>query len=175
METLDLFARGTEWTASKIPAAQGRLDAPTRLGGWNVRQLLNHLLDTQRSFLRAAQGEPATPTPGDPPELIGDEPALEYEQARLATYHAYNDPDVLAVAAPTLGIAFVEHLIHGWDLAVATDQDATMPPDLAQAAFELLDGRLGDDQRGPFFKPAVPVPPDASAQAKLLAYAGREP
>ncbi|HEX7096446.1 MAG TPA: TIGR03086 family metal-binding protein [Acidimicrobiales bacterium] len=175
MRTLDLFARGTEWTASKIPAAQSRLDEPTRLGDWTVRMLLNHLLDSQQAFAAAAAGHPVTPNPGDPPELIDDEPAWQYERARLETFYAYDDPEVLEVAEPSLAVAFVEQLVHGWDLAVATGQDATMPPDLAEAAFELIDGRLGDDNRAPYFEPAVPVPPTASAQEKLLGYVGRRP
>ena len=74
-----------------------------------------------------------------------------------------------------LGIAFCDQLIHGWDLATATGQDATMPDDLAEAAFATLDGRLTDDQRRSAFKAAVEVPDDASAQDKLLAYTGRRP
>jgi hypothetical protein len=48
-----------------------------------------------------------------------------------------------------------------------------MPEDLAAAAFAALDGRMPDDQRGQFFKPAVPTSDDATPQERLLAYAGR--
>jgi hypothetical protein len=51
-----------------------------------------------------------------------------------------------------------------------------MPADLAEAAFGVVNGRMdGPDQRGSFFKPRVPVPDDASAQDKLIGYAGRTP
>ena len=40
------------------------------------------------------------------------------------------------------GIALCDELVHGMDLATATGQDATMPEDLAEAAFATIDGRL---------------------------------
>ena len=39
----------------------------------------------------------------------------------------------------------------------------------------MLSGQLTDDRRGNVFKPAVDVADDAPAQAKLLAYTGRQP
>ncbi len=51
-----------------------------------------------------------------------------------------------------------------------------MPDDLAVAAFQMVDGRISDDQRGDSsFKLAIPVPDTATAQEKLLAYGGRSP
>ena len=44
MDLIDLFERGTDWTASKIPAALDTPDAPTLCDEWNVRTLLNHVL-----------------------------------------------------------------------------------------------------------------------------------
>ena len=76
---------------------------------------------------------------------------------------------------PSLGIAFSDQLIHGWDLATATDQDATMPAGLPEAAYEMIHGRFTDDQREGVFKPEVALPGDASAQDRLLAYTGRDP
>jgi uncharacterized protein (TIGR03086 family) len=65
--------------------------------------------------------------------------------------------------------------LHGWDLAKATRQDTTMPKGLPEAAYEMIHGRFTDEQRKGVFKPEVPVNADASAQDKLLAYAGRDP
>ena len=76
---------------------------------------------------------------------------------------------------PSLGIAFSDQLLHGWDLATATAQDATMPAGLPEAAFEMIHGRFTDDQRQGVFKPEVAVPEGASAQDRLLAYTGRDP
>ena len=50
-----------------------------------------------------------------------------------------------------------------------------MPPELAAAAYEMIHGRFTDEQRKGVFKPEVPVPADASPQARLLAYTGRQP
>jgi hypothetical protein len=50
-----------------------------------------------------------------------------------------------------------------------------MPKGLPEAAYEMIHGRFTDEQRKGVFKPEVPVNADASAQDKLLAYAGRDP
>jgi uncharacterized protein (TIGR03086 family) len=175
MDLLDLFERGTAWTASKIPAAEGKLDDSTPCHEWTVRDLINHMLHAHQLFTGATRGEPVAPPPGMPPDLLGDDPVAQYEQARQTTILAYQDPAVIEKTGPMLGIAFIDQLIHGWDLARATGQDATMPEDLARAAFQMFDGRLADEQRGTFFQPAVPVPDDARPQDKLLGYGGRQP
>jgi uncharacterized protein (TIGR03086 family) len=118
--------------------------------------------------------------------LVGDDPAAQYEEARKKTIAAYAAPGVLegtlsgAGGMPAMqifGIAFCDQLIHGWDLARATGQDAQMPEDLAGLAMQLLDGRLTDDSRGPGknFGPAVAVAEGASVQDRLLGYCGRTP
>lgn len=71
--------------------------------------------------------------------------------------------------------AISDQLLHGWDLATATDQDATMPAGLPEAAYELIHGAFTDEQRVGVFKPEVDPGPGASAQDKLLAYTGRTP
>jgi uncharacterized protein (TIGR03086 family) len=173
MELLDLYDRSTAWVASKFPAAMDHLDASTPCEDWTVRDLMNHLIQAQQLYAGAADGKPAAPPLGHPPELLGDDPARQYDEARLATLAAFRKPGVVDKAGPALGIAFADQLIHGWDLARATGQDDTMPEDLAATAFAMLDGRMPDDQRGQFFKPAVRTSGDAAPQERLLAYAGR--
>jgi uncharacterized protein (TIGR03086 family) len=175
VDLIDLFDRGKEWTASKIPAAFDQLDVPTPCDEWDVCALLNHLLSAQKHFAEAPHDESAKLPQGTPPTLLGDDAVKQYAKARETTLRVYQAPGVLEKTGPALGIAFVDQLVHGWDLAQATGQDATMPEDLAEAALAMVDGRMPDDQRGTFFKPAVPVAGDASAQARLLGYGGRQP
>ena len=87
----------------------------------------------------------------------------------------YAPEGVIEKTGPSLGIAFSDQLLHGWDVARSTDQDATMPPGLPEAAYEMIHGRFTDDQRKGVFKPEVKVAKNASAQDKLLAYTGRDP
>ena len=187
MDILDLFERGTAWTATKVAGATDAQDAQTPCDEWNVRRLIDHLLWGQQMFAAGPAGGRVAPPTEPPPELVGDEPASQYEDARKATLHAYQQPGALdgmvkgsqgdVPAMMILGIAFSDNLIHGWDLAKATGQDATIPEDLAEAAFALMNGRVPDDARGPGknFKAVVPVPDDASVQDKLIAYLGRDP
>ena len=187
MDLIEMYDRATAWTADRVAGAQDQLDAPTPCADWTVRQLLDHLLWGQAMFAAAPAGGTIAPPDGPPPALVGDDPAGQYEQARKATIAAYSEPGVLEgmvkgsagemPAFVVLGIAFCDQLIHGWDLARATSQDATMAPDLATLGWQLLDGRISDDSRGPGknFGPAISMPGDANDQEKLLAYCGRTP
>ncbi len=187
MDMIDLYDRATAWTASRIAGSEDHLDARTPCDEWTVRRLIDHLLAGQAMFAAGPTGGTIAPPSGPPPELVGVDPVAQYEEARKATLHAYaqrgvlegtiNAGDAELPAAVVLGIAFCDQLIHGWDLATATGQDAAMPADLAAVAWQLLGGRIADDSRGPgkLFKAAKPVPEDASEQDRLLAYCGRGP
>jgi hypothetical protein len=74
-----------------------------------------------------------------------------------------------------LGNVFGDQLIHGWDLAVSTGQDPTMPEGLPEAAYALTLGSWPDEQREGVLKPEIHLAADSSAQEKLLAYSGRDP
>jgi uncharacterized protein (TIGR03086 family) len=172
---LDLYKHASTWTASMVPNATEQLNAPTPCDDWDVATLMNHMLDTQRYFLGAARGEDASPPSPNPPALIGQDPAAAFHATQAEMVTAYRVPGVIEKTGPSLGIAFSDQLLHGWDLAKATAQDATMPEGLPEAAFDMIHGRFTDDQRTGIFKPEVKVASDASAQDKLLAYTGRDP
>jgi len=175
LDLLDLYQRASAWTASKVPEATGQLATRTPCDDWDVRTLMNHMLDTQNYFVTAARGGDASPPSSPPPDLMGDDPVADFARAREETVSTFSAPGVIDRTGPSLGIAFADQLLHGWDLAKATKQDATMPDGLPEAAYQMIHGRFTDDQRKGVFKPEVAVGADASAQDKLLAYTGRDP
>jgi uncharacterized protein (TIGR03086 family) len=174
-DLLDLYERASEWTLGKVPGAAPKLNERTPCDDWDVRTLLNHMLDTQHYFIGSARNEDVTPPSADPPELVGDDPAAAFELARSETLTTFGEPGVIEKTGASLGIASSDLLLHGWDLAIATGQDAQMPDGLAAAVYEMVHGRFTDDQRKGVFKPEVEVGADASPQDKLLAYTGRNP
>ena len=176
MDLLDLYSRASGWTLIKVVGAAHDLDAPTPCDPWDVRTLMNHMLETQQYFVGSATGQKASPPGQTPPAtLLGDDPVKDFRGARDEMMTTYGDKDVLAKSGPSLGIAVADQLLHGWDLAKATGQDTTMPQELAEAAYQMIHGKLTDDQRKGSFGPEVQVDSDASAQDKLLAYSGRDP
>jgi len=174
-DLLGLYGRASEWTLSKVAGATEKLNAPTPCDEWDVRTLMNHMLDAQNYFVGAARGEDVSPPSPTPPALLGADPAADFEQSREETLRTFGAEGIIEKTGPSLGIAFCDQLLHGWDLASATGQDATMPAGLPEAAYEMVHGRLTEEQRKGAFKPEVDVSPDASAQDKLLAYMGRKP
>ncbi len=175
LDLLDLYGRASDWTSTKVAGATSKLDVPSSCDGWDVRTLMNHMLQTQQYFVGAARGEDVSPPAGTPPDLVSDEPRADFARARAETLKTFGEPGVIDKTGPALGIAFSDQLLHGWDLARSTGQDATMPDGLPDAAYSIIYGRFTDDQRQGVFKPEIPVAPDAPAQDKLLAYTGRDP
>jgi uncharacterized protein (TIGR03086 family) len=174
-ELLDNFARASEWTLAKVAGATDKLDDRTPCDEWDVRMLMNHMLDTQHYFVGAARGEDVSPPGPNPPARLSKDPVADFTSARAETLQTFGEPGVIDKTGPSIGIAFADQLLHGWDLAVATGQDATMPEGLAEAAYQTIHGRFTEEQRKGVFKPAVQVPADASAQDTLLGYTGRTP
>jgi len=173
-DLLDLYARASDWCKEKVAGASN-LDAPTGCDEWNVRDLLNHMLDTQRYFAGSARGEDVSPPAPTPPKLLSGDPVGDFASARAAVLEAFGKEGVMDKTGPALGIAFSDQLLHGWDLACATGQDTTMPDGLAEEAYGAVHGQFTEEQRQGVFKPEVPVADDATAQERLLAYTGRTP
>jgi uncharacterized protein (TIGR03086 family) len=174
-DLLDLYDRASAWTLEKVKGAEGKLDGDTTCDDWNVRTLLNHMLDTQQYFEGSARGEDVNPPSPNPPALLGDDPKADFEQCRAKLLRTFAEEGVIEKTGPALGIAFADQLLHGWDLARSTGQDATMPDGLPEAAYEMIHGRFTDEQRKGVFKPEIAVDANASPQEKLLGYTGRDP
>jgi uncharacterized protein (TIGR03086 family) len=175
-DPLDLYRNASRWASEKVAGgAPGNLDAPTPCDEWDMRVLLSHMIQTQQYFAGTAQGREAPLPSPHPPNLIGSDPAADFERAREDVLRVFSQPGVIEKTGASLGIAFSDVLVHGWDVARATRQDDTMPDGLAEAAYDMIHGRFTDEQRKGLFKPEVDVAADASPQEKLLAYTGRDP
>jgi uncharacterized protein (TIGR03086 family) len=173
-DLLDLYRRGSEWCGDKVAGATA-LDGPTSCGEWTVRDLLNHMLETQQYFAGSARGEDVSPPGANPPKLLKADPVDDFAKARADVLYAFGQEGAIEKTGPSLGIAFSDQLLHGWDLAMATGQDTTMPDGLPEAAYGAIHGLFTEEQRQGVFKPELPVRDDATAQERLLAYTGRTP
>jgi uncharacterized protein (TIGR03086 family) len=120
-------------------------------------------------------------------DVLGRDPVRAYAKACKATVVALkeNQRDVIektfrmpygdSPALMALGIFGTDQLVHGWDLAKATGQDAKLPHELAEFAWAAVGGRLTEDKRGDLFKPEISVDEHAPVEEKLIAYVGRHP
>ena len=184
--TLQQTCASTERVVEGV--AEDQLDLATPCTEWDVRALLNHLLGT---FALGAALLSDTPpavdvAPGEVPatDLVGDDPLQAYRQAveRLlaaaggdALQRAHSTPLGEMPGAVLGGMTALDILVHGWDLAVATGQDATLDDALAEPALGFARETITDDSRASRIGPEVPVPADASATDRLVAYLGRRP
>jgi hypothetical protein len=84
LDLLDLYGNASEWAGTKVRGAVSDLDSPTTCDGWTVRTLMNHMLETQRYFVGSARGDAVTLSQ-EPPDLLGEHPAADFERARAET------------------------------------------------------------------------------------------
>ena len=176
LDLLDLYTRASAWTLTKVSGAVSQLDEPTTCEPWTVRTLLNHMLLVQSAFVAHARGEGfSLSLEEDPPDVLTDDPYADFERARAEALRVFGKPGVVERTGTNLGNIFGDQLLHGWDLAVSTGQDPTMPGGLPEAAYALVLGAFTDEGRKGVLKPAVSVAADASVQERLLAYSGRDP
>lgn len=153
---------------------------PSPCAGWDVRDVLEHVIETHRRTPTYVGASLESNTP------VGRDPRGAWAEARDAMQDLLTDPERASLehegyfGRTTLrdtvdGFVCFDLLVHGWDIARATGQDETLPAHevdrVYSDAVRLGDGLRADGVCGP----AVGVSEDASAQDRLLGYLGRTP
>ena len=162
-----------------VDAADDAWDSPTPCEGWTVRDVVAHVIDTQRDFL-TRQDLPA----GAQPDL--SDPAAAWRSHRAHATDVLVSPGVAAqeydgfFGRTTIGATMADFygwdlVIHGWDVARATGQAWTISDEEADSLHATADG-WGDALYSDGICAApVPVADDASATDRLVARLGRDP
>ncbi|HEU5156549.1 MAG TPA: TIGR03086 family metal-binding protein [Streptosporangiaceae bacterium] len=185
-DIIDLHRRAVRGFRDRVGAVGG--DAwgrPTPCLDWNVHDLVNHVVGEDRWTVPLLEGKTIAQV-GDvfDGDLLGDEPRQAAWEAMDEAVAAFAVPGVLdrtvhlsfgdAPAEEYAWQLFADHLIHTWDLAVATDGDDRLDPRLVDACAEWF-GPMEEMYRQAGVIGIRPdLPADADAQARLLAAFGRE-
>jgi uncharacterized protein (TIGR03086 family) len=191
MELFPAFEQAVASTAEIVKATPaGKLDAPTPCTDWDVRTLLNHVIGTlwlaEGLFADQAPRYPMAPGGLPPADVAGDDPAAAYAEAAAAALAAAATGDTLTrvhvtplgeMPGPGLaGFTTLDILVHGWDLATATDQPADLDGRLAAHVLGFATQALATpESRAGRIGPAVPVAADAPVTQRLAAFLGRRP
>lgn len=161
-----------------------QLALPTPDDGWDVRQLLNHVVAGNWWAAELAAGrtidEVGDRLDGD---VLGDAPLAAWDASAEAAAAAFEAPGALEAPCAVsygpvpgevyAGHRFLDVLLHGWDLAKATGQSAELDSALVDAALEVLTPQWEPLRASGAFRTDVPVPEDADPQTRLLAMVGR--
>jgi uncharacterized protein (TIGR03086 family) len=184
MDVDTLYHRTVEFFADRVnEVTADQWGDPTPCTEWTVRDLTNHVtyesLWTVPLMTGATLEEVGDRFEGD---VLGDDPigsalaaaraavaAVALELPRGGTVHLSFGETPRSEYATQLA---ADHLIHGWDLAVATGGDTRMDPHLVRAVAEWFDEREDLYRAGGAISTRGPLTGDA--QHDLLARFGRD-
>jgi uncharacterized protein (TIGR03086 family) len=185
MDALTAYEQTLVWTGQRIAGVRREdLTLATPCSEWNVRALVAHIVAGIWYFQALATGEPVEELMRGLSDLVGDDPFASYDRAARAGLEAWRTPGRLErtytmplgerTGREALAIHQADLLIHGWDVAEATHQDSTMSDDLARFASDTERAFIHEmGGRGRAYAAALPEPPGAGDQERLLAFVGR--
>ena len=160
-------------------ASAEQLDSPTPCASWDVQQWIDHMVGGTDYLLAAIDGEAPTAQSGRSVEdytrglgrlRVGLRAPGSLERTCMSPL-GFEWPVAHAVAG-----TFMDALIHTWDLATATGQDASLDSELVEACIAMFLPDMPERGRASgLVGPAVEVAADAPAQDQLLAAMGRRP
>ena len=179
-DPVELYRRATVQVVSVADGVRPeQLSWSTPCSEWTVQDLLDHLVGGTAYLAAALGADPADPpTPGTAADLaIGVDRCLELMADPAALAHRSTSPlgfEWSGIDA-TAG-TFMDVLVHTWDLATATGQDAELDPDLVAACTDMfLPGMPDQGRQAGIIGPAIDVAADAPPQDQLIAALGRQP
>jgi uncharacterized protein (TIGR03086 family) len=165
----------------------GQLTGPTPCEKSTLGDLLDHLSGLAKAFVWAARKDPASGADGpsaDAARLGADfRTGIPAELTALA--EAWRDPQAWQGMTRAGGIelpgevaglvALSEVVIHGWDVARASDQAYDVDPATLDACLRHVSTFAGGEPIEGLFGRAVEVPADAPPLDRLIAGSGRDP
>lgn len=159
------------------------LDLPTPCPDWDLGQLLTHMDESLVALAEAAElgrvavdAQPLPPGAGDLVDRI-----VQRACRTRAAWHERVTSAAMGVGDLALGrdtialVGALEIAVHGWDIAVTTDQGPRLPADLAVRLYDVALAVVPAQERGRRFAAEVPVPCTAPADTRLMAHLGRTP
>ena len=170
---------------SRVRPEQAALPTPCR--SWDVRALVNHLVNDVRMFTVVASGGTRD---GEEKDLIDDDWSSAYQQTAASLLAVWQQPGAMdrtlrlpfgeVPASWQVHQAISDVAVHAWDVAKATGQPTEMDPEVGRVALEwgrenLTPEFRGDEASGKVFGPEVPVPDDAPLYDRLAGFFGRHP
>ena len=163
---VDLDRRAVEVSAGiAAHITAGQLTRPTPCAGWNLADLLSHMIAQHYGFAAAAAHRVIAAFAADDvlqrsfwlPEIRGG---------------------ISLRARTAIGFHLVDYVVHGWDVAAALGVPADYPPDVVAAALAIAEQVPDDASRladGAAFQPARPVPAGETPMRRMLLLLGRSP
>lgn len=166
-----------------------QLDRPTPCSEFTVAGLIEHLFGVQLRLVAYATDRAVGDTPATVPLRSSDPAELAAQLGELADRsrqgwdrwsseemesQTVSGPFGVVPGAVALAIMTSENMVHGWDLAVATDQPSEADPQTASILLQLMQRALPAEPRGGEvpFAPPVPTGAEAGPTERLAAWAG---
>jgi uncharacterized protein (TIGR03086 family) len=158
---------------------------PTTNPGWDVRELVNHLVNECRWAPPLLAGQTVADV-GDrfDGDLLGDDPVGVWDSASGEALPAAAAVDLDATVHLSFGDfpaseymwqLTADHLLHGWDLARATGQSEDFDAELVDGVLGWFKGVEPLYRAAGAIGQAVDVGPDPSPMDELLGRFGRDP
>ncbi|MCS7481959.1 TIGR03086 family metal-binding protein [Umezawaea endophytica] len=164
-----------------------QLTARTPCTEYTVGDLIDHIDNFAQAFTAAATkdfGDQTTAAPAPGAANLGPDWRTRVPARLEALAAAWAEPTAwdgdtqaggVTLPAAVMGrFALDEVVVHGWDLARATDQPFTCDQPSLDVLEPLVTPQPNGDPSGPF-GPAVPIPADAPQLDRVIAYTGRDP
>ncbi|WP_329108656.1 TIGR03086 family metal-binding protein [Micromonospora sp. NBC_01699] len=187
MDLLETYRRSLgEFTDRVAEVGFDQWALPTPCGDWDVRTLVNHVVVEDRWTVPMLAGARIEQV-GDEFEgdLLGADPAGAARDAAAAAVRAAGEPGALdrtvflsfgdTPAREYLQQLLAEHLVHGWDLAVAIGVDPKLDAEAVRGCARWFAEQVGTYRQGGLVASAVHVPENAGEQDRLMAAFGRDP
>ena len=156
----------------------------TPCSDWDVKAVVNHIVYENVWMLALFSGrtiaEVGNEFEGD---LVGDDPAGVYIRTANEVKAILAEPDAMTrtcqiSSGPVSGAdyakeLFLDTLIHGWDIAIGSKQDATLDSYLVEQCMPLGQAIADNDNYRAAFKAATSGSESGNPQTHLLGLLGR--
>ena len=151
MSVRELHKQAVDLFSARVDGVpDGAWERSTPCADWDVRALVNHVVGENRWLVPLLDGatvaDVGTDLDGD---LLGDDPKGSWHESVGPALEAVEKTPLDQTVHLSFGDFPAEEylwqltadvLIHGWDLARATDQDESLPADLVEACGRWFDG-----------------------------------